>query len=150
MNIEWNKVTEYSQLIAIVLFVGVFALGFWLGKTYEMHAFKNAMTAAIMPDHGTNATTTAEVPDDEKIIADVTYQCDAQKTIRSIVRSESVELLLSDGRHFALPQAISGSGVRYANKDESIVFWEKGVTAFMTEGASTTFADCNAMKPVGN
>jgi uncharacterized membrane protein (Fun14 family) len=31
MKIEWNKVTWYSQVIAIILFVAVFALGFYLG-----------------------------------------------------------------------------------------------------------------------
>jgi hypothetical protein len=27
----WNQVTRFSQLAAVVLFVGVFALGFYLG-----------------------------------------------------------------------------------------------------------------------
>ena len=31
---------------------------------------------------------------------------------------------------------MSGSGARYANKDESFVFWNKGNTAFITEGAA--------------
>ena len=33
-DMEWNKVTKFSQLVAIVLFVGVFALGFYLGTLY--------------------------------------------------------------------------------------------------------------------
>jgi hypothetical protein len=35
MSIEWDKVTRLSQVVAIVLFVGVFVLGFWLGTVYE-------------------------------------------------------------------------------------------------------------------
>ena len=31
MIIEWNKVTWYSKLAAVIIFVGVFFLGFWLG-----------------------------------------------------------------------------------------------------------------------
>lgn len=31
MTIEWNKVTWYSKLAAVILFVGTFFLGFWLG-----------------------------------------------------------------------------------------------------------------------
>jgi hypothetical protein len=31
MTIEWNKVTWYSKTAAVVLFVGTFFLGFWLG-----------------------------------------------------------------------------------------------------------------------
>ncbi len=34
MNIEMNKVTWYSKALAAFLFVGVFALGFYLGKEY--------------------------------------------------------------------------------------------------------------------
>ena len=33
-----------------------------------------------------------------------------------------------------VPQAMSASGARYANKDETFVFWNKGDTAFVTEG----------------
>src|SRR5262249_44028116 len=38
----------------------------------------------------------------------------------------SVTLALSDGRKLSLPQARSASGARYATKDESVVFWNKG------------------------
>lgn len=46
-SIDWNHVTKYSQFIAIVLFVGVFALGFWLGYLYEYHSFVNALNAQL-------------------------------------------------------------------------------------------------------
>lgn len=39
-------------------------------------------------------------------------------------------------------QTIAGSGIRYANADETIVFWSKGETAFMMEKSETTFKDC--------
>lgn len=54
----------------------------------------------------------------------------------------SVNLVLSDGRHLTLPQAVSASGARYANKDEGIVFWNKGDTAFIEENGKTTYDDC--------
>ncbi len=53
-----------------------------------------------------------------------------------------VSLNLSDGRSIKLPHVISASGARYANKDESIIFWNKGNTAFITEGATTTYKEC--------
>lgn len=31
MKIEWNRVTWYSKLIAVIVFVGTFFVGFWLG-----------------------------------------------------------------------------------------------------------------------
>ncbi|MEK9184300.1 MAG: hypothetical protein AAB892_01055 [Patescibacteria group bacterium] len=47
MKIEWNTVNWYSQAVAIVLFVLVFALGFWLGTRYQMKAFENAIKAEL-------------------------------------------------------------------------------------------------------
>ncbi len=32
MKIQWTKVTWYSQIIAIILFVGIFFLGMWIGE----------------------------------------------------------------------------------------------------------------------
>ena len=35
MKIQWNKVTWYSKLIALILFIGVFGLAFHLGRAYQ-------------------------------------------------------------------------------------------------------------------
>ena len=35
MKIEWNKVTWYSKLLAVVVFVATFILAFKLGMAYE-------------------------------------------------------------------------------------------------------------------
>ncbi len=35
MRIEWNRVTWYSKLTAVVLFVSTFALGGYLGTEYQ-------------------------------------------------------------------------------------------------------------------
>ncbi|HVN26698.1 MAG TPA: MliC family protein [Candidatus Paceibacterota bacterium] len=59
----------------------------------------------------------------------------------------SVKLELSDGRTMTLPQAVSADGARYANADESVVFWNVGDTATMTEHGTTTFAGCTAAPP---
>jgi hypothetical protein len=52
-NVVWNEVTGLSQFIAVVMFVGVFALGFFLGRTYEYRAFINAQTAVEERTGGT-------------------------------------------------------------------------------------------------
>lgn len=59
-----------------------------------------------------------------------------------------VVLTLADGKRLTLPQTLSGSGIRYANPDESFVFWSKGDTAFIEEGANRTmtYADCVGRK----
>jgi membrane-bound inhibitor of C-type lysozyme len=80
----------------------------------------------------------------ETPVARATFNCRDGKSIDATFYAEKVELKLSDGRSLSLPQAMSASGARYANKDESFVFWNKGNTAFITEGASgeETYSDC--------
>ena len=58
-----------------------------------------------------------------------------------------VVLSLANGAKLTLPQTASGSGIRYANEDESFVFWSKGDTAFVEEGQGRqTYSDCVGTK----
>ena len=82
-------------------------------------------------------------------ISSVSYVCNGGKAIKaSFYRGESkpstspdqppvpggsVKLNLSDGRDFTLIQTISADGSRYANPDESFVFWSKGNGALVLE-----------------
>ena len=75
-------------------------------------------------------------------INSATFSCVENKTIQALFFSDKVELTLSDGRNMLLPQAVSASGARYANSDESFVFWNKGDTAFVEETGTSTFRDC--------
>ena len=77
-----------------------------------------------------------------RLINSIVYTCDQGKTIsaeyyesdlKTVVTPDmpptptgSVKISLSDGRKMTLPQTISADGVRYANTDESFVFWSKG------------------------
>ena len=81
-----------------------------------------------------------------RIITSVTFSCAGNKTIQALFFADKAELTLSDGRHRLLLQAISASGARYANTDESFVFWNKGTTAFIEENQKTTFKDCIATR----
>jgi hypothetical protein len=47
MNIEWNNVTWYSQIVAIVMALAIFALGFYLGQRYQTKAYENALKAEL-------------------------------------------------------------------------------------------------------
>jgi len=59
----------------------------------------------------------------------------------------SVNITLSDKRMLSLPQTISASGIRYANTDESIIFWSKGNGSFLLENNKETFMDCIEIAP---
>lgn len=78
----------------------------------------------------------------------ITYSCNSQKTIIASFRdgevieepglgmpvpTGTVDLRLNDGRTMSLKQTISASGVRYANNDESFIFWSKGNGALVLE-----------------
>ncbi|MFA5870892.1 MAG: DUF333 domain-containing protein [Candidatus Paceibacterota bacterium] len=76
------------------------------------------------------------------IINSALFKCADNKSIQSLFFRDRVELSLSDGRNMLLTQAISASGARYANSDESFVFWNKGDTAFVNEKNVMTFKDC--------
>ncbi|HOK17147.1 MAG TPA: MliC family protein [Candidatus Paceibacterota bacterium] len=95
-----------------------------------------------------NLVPSNQPPPGENLIAQVTFLCKDNKTIEaSFYKGEAkpvepgeppiprgkVKLVLSDGRSFELPQTISASGARYANSDESFVFWNKGNGALVLE-----------------
>ncbi|MCX6790794.1 MAG: MliC family protein [Candidatus Gribaldobacteria bacterium] len=95
------------------------------------------------------------------LISQVDYQCDTGKTINAKyyegakakepqpeempTPTGSVELVLSDGQHLTLSQTISGSGIRYATANESLIFWSKGNSAFITENDVQTYSGCVAL-----
>jgi membrane-bound inhibitor of C-type lysozyme len=80
----------------------------------------------------------------ETPVATAIFKCQGGKSIDATFYANSVSLKLSDGRSLMVPQAMSASGARYANKDETFVFWNKGNTAFVTEGkdGKETFSGC--------
>ncbi len=79
-----------------------------------------------------------------KEVIKATFYCTDGKSIKAEFDNadDKVNLTLSDGRTWTLPRAMSGSGARYANADESQVFWNKGDTAFIEENGQTTYSDC--------
>jgi membrane-bound inhibitor of C-type lysozyme len=64
----------------------------------------------------------------------VTFSCDQGKTIGAVFYADKVDLTLSDGRKLTLPQVEAESGARYANADNSFVFWSRGNTSSIGEG----------------
>ncbi|HUC88968.1 MAG TPA: MliC family protein [Candidatus Paceibacterota bacterium] len=107
---------------------------------------------------GKKENKSSSIPPPSSLIAKVTYACTGNKTINAAfykgkikpikpgeppIPSGSVKIVLSDGRNFDLPQTISADGGRYANNDESFVFWSKGNGAFINEGATTTYKNCS-------
>lgn len=60
-------------------------------------------------------------------------------------------VILSDGRKMDLAQTLSADGVRYANADESFVFWSKGNGALVLENnKEKSYIGCVVVKPDTN
>ncbi len=94
----------------------------------------------------------------QTLVATAIYNCDGGKTITAEfyqgekievaagqmpVPAGSVKINLSDGRNLELAQTVSADGGRYANEDESFVFWDKGGTALVLEGGiEKDYTDC--------
>jgi len=95
--------------------------------------------------------------------ASVDYRCDGGRTLAAQyfngplrtapdgrpIPGGRVDLVLGDGRRLSLPQTLSGSGIRYADADETVVFWSKGDGAFLEEGPAqaVSYANCKAARP---
>lgn len=85
---------------------------------------------------------TSEITEKSTLISSVQYICDNEKNIIASyyegprmptpvpgempTPTGSVEISLNGDARIMLRQTISGSGIRYANEDESLVFWSKG------------------------
>ena len=112
----------------------------------------------------TTISTPVPVVTNQQPSATVLYSCDAGKTITAAyyegqstpstnsdqppVPGGSVIVTLSDGRTMKLAQTISADGTRYANADESFVFWGKGNGALVLENnQSKSYTGCITVSP---
>lgn len=80
---------------------------------------------------------------------DVRFTCAGDRFIEArflLDEPGRVQLRLSDGRTMQLPHALAASGARYANKDETVIFWTKGDGAFIVEQEILTYRDCTSLK----
>ena len=131
--------TRTKTIIILILVVLAAALAFWRFKTYS--------PVSIQP------------------ITTVSYSCSAGKSITAAyyqgeskpapsegqppIPGGSVALTFSDGRvAMTLAQTISADGARYANADESFIFWSKGNGVLVLENnAEKSYVGCIAVAP---
>lgn len=132
MKIEFNKVTWYSKFLTLLVMIGTLFLGFYLGQKYGVTEYCPLAPTDYELENKMNSVT----------INSAVFNCSEGKRVSTVFYKGKVVLDLSDGRNMVLPQAISASGARYANKDETIVFWNKGDAAFITEGDKETYSNC--------
>ncbi|MFM2374822.1 MAG: hypothetical protein RLZZ234_817 [Candidatus Parcubacteria bacterium] len=142
-----NKFLVFVALIIILIFGGLYFL-------YQMMIGADTPVPPVV----VNDTTPT-------LVSKALYMCKDQRTIEATyyenkatttvaagqppVPKGGVKLVLSDTRTFDLPQTASASGVRYANANESFVFWNKGNGALVLEDdKEKTFIGCMLIAPV--
>lgn len=81
---------------------------------------------------------------DRTVINRTTFTCTDGTELDATFYSEESMALTLDGTTYELPQVVSASGARYANSDESFVFWNKGNEATVFVDGSVAYEGCVA------
>ncbi len=124
-----------TSVIAVVVLVVIIAILGYVAYNLELEK-----------DPKFTAKNITYVCKDNKLIGAKFYipiQEESSSTNKPKLPGGSVDITLSDGRSLHLTQTISASGVRYANEDETFVFWSKGTSAIVLENDKVgSFVDC--------
>ncbi|HET8580910.1 MAG TPA: hypothetical protein VFL98_00365 [Candidatus Paceibacterota bacterium] len=119
----------------LILAFGAIALYEWLGPKGSVPSDTPAAAPAAA------ATTTSDVLG--TALADITYQCDAGKTIRAVYYPHIVIIDLSDGRAAQLMQDSPTDAGRYATDDGAFVFMNGTDSgAMLMENGTPTYRRC--------
>jgi len=140
------KLTELQRTIGSILILGlvsaviVLLLGFF------------PIDRAVAPTGDAQNSSATQLTGE---IATISYTCADDKSFvaRIELKPEATyedpghaELLGADGSTLLLTQTIAASGARFANEDESIVYWIKGTGAFIQQNGETVYADCEGVE----
>ena len=139
----------WTIVAAIVVIGGLVLLVMHRSANAPVSSDVSAMATTTASITASISTSTADtgVSDASSTESTYTYSCNDDKTIAAtfhLPKDDFANVNLSDGRHLILAHAVSADGARYANANGDIVFWTKGVTAFVTENGTTTYSGCVA------
>lgn len=117
MKIIWDRVTKVSQIVAIVLSLVIFWVGFLIGGEFEKE----------------------NILGNPKNI--INLSCDDNKNISVNVYQNNIALSLQGSQKY-LTQVVPSSGVRYINEEESLIFWTEQNKAFLEQAGSLVLSNC--------
>jgi putative lipoprotein len=124
-----------SRLALLTLVVGMIAGCQRAEPPAPAAAPADTTAAATSPAPGPRSESDATPP--EGVLLAYVWACDDGRTLnaRNLWRENALAMDFHEGTQ-RLDQAVSASGVRYANADESIVFWTKGGSATLERKGS--------------
>ena len=127
---------NYFVLIGIIA-VAVVVIA--VGAFFFLNTSNNSSPATT-----SNETQTTEETSDSVI--DISFVCKGGENINAEFDNadRTVSLILPDGEEMTLKKTPSESGDRFANKDGSFVFWNKGNEATYDVDGETVYSDCIA------
>ncbi|MBI2610350.1 MliC family protein [Candidatus Kaiserbacteria bacterium] len=136
MQPVWHGAIGLGLIVAFFCVLGVIAYQLYgPGIDFDVPDY-------LLPAGWATTTGQAVVGDPLADYAGALFECADEKALKAEFLDGSIRLVLSDGRQLSLPQTVSASGVRYANTDESFVFWNKGITAYIEESGTQTYSSC--------
>jgi membrane-bound inhibitor of C-type lysozyme len=122
-----NKKMVWMGLGGVLVIVGLF----W---------FANFLKEERVPEGALKTPQNEQVASEEA--RRTTYVCENNFSVDVVFTGNLALLTLPDGKELSLTQTVAASGVRFANQDESFIFWTKGPSASIQEGATVTYNDC--------
>lgn len=146
-----------KKILLAILIIIIAGAGIWYSNIRKAEDVLPAQSQSV-PDITSQTEKMTETETPPSLVAQAVYTCEGGKTIEAAfykgeskpvnpgeppIPTGSVKIKLSDGRNFDLSQTISADGGRYANSDESFVFWSKGDGALVLEnGAEKDYKGC--------
>ncbi|MDE2188479.1 MAG: MliC family protein [Patescibacteria group bacterium] len=133
----------------VVVFIVLGAIFFWQNNRANAPQRSSETDMATTTDLTVSVASTTDTNSAMASTPVYTYACNDDKSATAtfhLPKDDFINLHLSDGRAFILSHTISADGARYANANESMIFWTKGVGAFVMENGTTTYAGCVATR----
>lgn len=132
-----STILAWGVLLIIIIALGLYTLSYTSPATYT------SITSIFSTSTSSPSTTTTTTATPSGA---VTFYCQ-QGQIEATFSTKAVQIDLSDGQYFVLPQVMSGSGIRYeatttTGKDE--LFQSEGSSATLSENGTATYSNCVA------
>lgn len=129
-----------ENLIVWLIFLGTLAMA-------SFFIFRSIYSLSVASSNLLEKSNLIEIKLKEKDTSfEAIFLCKNNKDINALFTNKEeisrVLIKINEDTSYDLEQVISASGARYANTDESFVFWNKGNTAFIEENGEITFEDC--------
>lgn len=145
MNRDSTNRNDKRFWVSIVVTIIIVMLIIWGMNDHGGRRMPSEVQTGIV---STSTQTAAEISENLATSSPAyTYSCDGGKKIAAtfhLPKDNFINIHLSDGRGMVLAHVISADGARYANADESFVFWTRGDTAFVIENGTSTYSGCVA------